>query len=264
MIANGHNDLWVAAGVLVAFGLIQCQRHLWLVFPMLLCSVFTKYASILVLPFLVLHSVRNRYWKALLPGVGLSAILLFLLAWPYLHLPSGESLPLSAMATNAGMTQHSLASMVSRLVFYISKWMPGLPTANLDGLRAGLKPVLWGGFFMVYVWQIIAFWKRLWPAKPTEQHNVTAQPLILSSVVVMVVLITIASSKFHAWYLGMFFPLVFLLEPTHWCRRFVLWLSVFQLLSFTPVQNIHVLNYALLTLTPLYFSLKEDFKKAFI
>ncbi len=251
IIGNGHNDLWVSFGVLLAIGVLRLPSWRWLVFPLLAVSIFTKYASILVLPFILIAFIRWKNWKTLAMGIPAALAITLALGWPYLQ--DWQHLPFDDMAKNAGMTQHSLNSMLSRLVYYMAQWPLGNNLFSIESLRQFFKPLIWGGFALFFGFQCVRFWQSFKTFK-TKETPLAYGTLIYPMVLVLLVMITIASSKFHAWYLAMFFPLIFLLEENTWPRRFGLLLSYFQLLAFTPLQNIHVLNYLLLTGVPLAWS----------
>ncbi len=253
IVGNGHNDLWVSFGLLLAIAMVQFPVWRWTIFPLLTVSVFTKYASILTAPFFLMALTRWRDWRALVIGIPLASIIILALGWPYLQ--DWQNLPFEAMAKNASMTQHSLNSMLSRLVYYTAPMLPGAngfpEIFSIEALRNFFKPLLWGSFALFFFWQGITFWRH----SSFEQTYRAYKNLILPMAFVLVVMIAFASSKFHAWYIAMFFPLLFLLEENAWPRRFGLLLSYFQLLAFTPLQNIHILNYILLTGVPFLWSL---------
>ncbi len=246
VMANGHNDLWVPLGILLALWLLIEPGWRWLALPVLTLSVLTKYASLLAAPFMALALIRWRNWGALLTGLVFSAGVVYVLGWPYLQ--DWQQFPVDQMAKNAAMTQHSLNSMLSRSVFYLAKFFPALePWAQ--PARTFFKPWLWLAFLMFCLWMLWRFLRDYRALRPTPG-------LVAPIALTMAVMLTIVSAKFHAWYIAMFFPLVFLLPEGAWVRRYALLLSGFQLLAFTPLQNIHVINYLLLTGVPLLWSIR--------
>jgi hypothetical protein len=76
-------------------------------------------------------------------------------------------------------------------------------------------------------------------------------------------MVAFVSAKFHPWYVIMFLPLTLVLPPDNWLRRFGIWFSVFQIAGFTLLQNVHILNVLLLTLVPLWISLRRETRNIF-
>lgn len=243
LVANGHNDGLLLLLLLAALWLLAAGRFLWLAWPVLALSIFTKYASLLAAPFLVVWFIRQQHWRSLLAGLIVAAALTGLLALPFIPSDPG-AVPVDQMAGNAGISQHSLHSMLSRTVYYLGVVFAGTE-AWLDPARKVFKYILWGLYVLFYA----GFWLyfiRQRPEKPEEENR----RLLWAIAIAMTVMITLASSKFHAWYAGMFLPLLFLLPEGSFWRRFGLYFTGFQLLAFTPLENIHVINALLLVLAP--------------
>jgi hypothetical protein len=70
----------------------------------------------------------------------------------------------------------------------------------------------------------------------------------------LLALICFASAKFNAWYLLTLLPLATLLPPHGKTARLMYYLSLAQLLAFTPLENVHILNALLLTGVPVWLS----------
>jgi hypothetical protein len=66
---------------------------------------------------------------------------------------------------------------------------------------------------------------------------VTVGDIIAASSTVLFAVVCIASSQFYAWYIGMFFPLVLLLNESHWLRRFAVILGGAQVTSLTSLSR---------------------------
>jgi hypothetical protein len=73
-------------------------------------------------------------------------------------------------------------------------------------------------------------------------------------VLVQFVLVCLVSSKYYAWYIGMFFPLALWLPPGDRLRRIVLAVSCAQLLSLTFVAQAHFLNSLLMLVLPVMWA----------
>ena len=112
----------------------------------------------------------------------------------------------------------------------------------VEPIKTGVKYLLWAGFTAMYGWLLWRFFKE-----PAETRYASLIRKITAALVLMIVF---ASSKFNVWYIGMFFPLIFLLPESCKLRRFGVLLSLVQLLAFSPVENIHIVNYLILTLAP--------------
>ncbi|MGE0200403.1 MAG: hypothetical protein AB7P76_05485 [Candidatus Melainabacteria bacterium] len=245
LIGNGHNDLLMTLLLLWSLLALFSRQKTWLCLPLLLLSVLIKYASLLALPFILIRLIRLRAWRALLTG-SLIAIMFFIAFaagyWPQ----AGEHWPLAQMGGNASMSQHSLHSALSRAVYYF-----GLMFGQdwLAAARGFFKALLWGLFAAFYGWQLVRFWRH-------SRQTQSAEALVQTIALVLLAMVAFASSKFHGWYTGMFLPLTFCLPVTSRLFRFAYAFSLVQLLAFTPLENLHVLNALLFLGLPLWFSLR--------
>ncbi|MBK8190348.1 MAG: hypothetical protein IPK79_07840 [Vampirovibrionales bacterium] len=252
MIANGHNDLWVSAGLLAALWLLTTQRYAAGALPAIMVSALTKYASLMALPLTALMDIRHKRWRSLMIGALTCVLALIVLAGPYLQDMAIVGWP--KMAQNAVMAQHSIHSALGRVVFYAGRWVPALRGWD-DTTRQALRIVTLLAFVGLYGWALRRFWREL-ACLPSAV--LSSQRLAYWIMLLLTAFLALASAKFHAWYLGMIFPL-YLITPVQnglwdWPRRFGLMLAAFQLLSFTSLNNIHILNFLLLTATPLILS----------
>jgi hypothetical protein len=248
-MGNGHNDILMVFALLGAFWLLtQVPQKRLLSLPYLAISVLTKYASALAGPFVLIWIVRQKEWKALWGGLLLSLFLLFVFGEPYVS--SAKSWPWHALMDNAGKPQHSLVDLVASSAFYSLKAF-GLPGDGFrDLLLSILKPILWGGFSLFYL-GICAWLARLKPAE------LTLQRIVWASAVVLIVLVSVVSAKFHPWYPIMFLPLAVLLpEESPW-RRFALTFSFFQLAGFSIFQNLPIASVLALTVLPAWLTFKN-------
>lgn len=281
-IANGHNDLWVSFGLMACIaGLLIARaypnRH-WLTFmafPVLWCAILTKYAPLVALPFIILfwwHSQRNHphkpksrltLWTDAISIGGLCLLVTLFLARPYTN--SGEAFPWKVMLGNAGMVQHSIHSMLSRIVFYLEKIIPAL-SGGYALTRNGLSPVVWALFCLGYGILGIQQARIIWGNYQSHRSNEQRQHGVLFwGIGLLTLMLLVVSSKFHPWYTGMVLPAVICLAPPRlgghpWTPRLqsaLFAFSLWQLLAFTPLHNIHVLNYAILSILPLWWGWKH-------
>ncbi len=241
-LANGHNDLLLVLLLLGSLATLWFPRRAWLSLPLLTLSILTKYASLLALPFIGLYLVKTRQYKALLGGLVVSGLLIWWLSLSYLN--SGEPWPWKDMLDNAGKPQHSLIAGLGSLYYYPLKWFTGWDADALEGRwLATLKPVFWAAFTGFFGWRC---WRFLRLPNPQRVDVVAETGLV------MLVMICVISAKFHPWYLLMFYPLLLLLPEASRLREAGLWLALFQIAAFSPLQNLPVFNWLLLTATPLW------------
>jgi hypothetical protein len=251
LVGNGHNDGLVALTLLGAFSLALGRRWHWASWPVLVVSILTKYLAVLAAPFLAVLVWRRYGLRAVFLGSALGVLMLAILAWPYVAtVPGGlAGFPWERMQENATLAQHSFHSLVNRLVFYGGKLLPFL-LGGQEAINWGVKVLLLGGFGLFYMG---ALWSYL---------RVGAERLAEDWVRwvggVMVLLLVLVSPKFHGWYLGMVFPLVLLMAERGFLRRFVLGMTLVQLAGFTPLENLHIGNYLILTVAPLVWAWKTQ------
>jgi alpha-1,6-mannosyltransferase len=246
VMGNGHNDILMVFLLLLSFAFLENPRWRWLSPPILVLSILTKYASLLAAPFMLVFLLRHRDWRALGLGGALAVSLAVFLALPYVEL--GQPWPWAALLDNAGKSQHSVADMLARLVYYPIKWLHlGDAKAVMAQVLAVFRPLFWGCFALFFVWR----WRCY--AKSGEK---SLSALLYETALVMTVMVALVSAKFHPWYVVMFLPLALALPQNHWLYRFGVWFSVLQIAGFTLLQNVHVLNVVLLTLLPLWLAFR--------
>lgn len=244
-MGNGHNDIIMVFLLLTALWALLSQRFQWTCLPLLTLSILTKYASLLAAPFMLLALWRKKAMRSLLLGLGLSALLLLWLGADYVD-PT-QPWPWNALLDNAGKPQHSMISLLANALYYPLKWFHA-PARDIQAqFLSVIKPLFWAGFASFYGW-------RLWIALKASQFN--DQRLLQEVAGVSVVMIAFISAKFHPWYPVMFLPLCLLLPESSRLRQFALTLSLFQLAGFTILQNLPVISEILLTLVPLWLTLK--------
>lgn len=261
-VGNGHND------ILMLFLLLAALRTLkgpsvgapdgplvrWTAWPLFALSVLTKYASITAGPFLLAIFLKNRWRRDL--GVGLILFLLVatLLALPYVR--PDHAWPWRDLLDNAGKPQHSVIDMLATVLALGAGLVSALFGAGnaflaaYKALLSLLRPMALLGFVGFYLWLLRALIQQ-----PAERF---LAGLATACACAMLALIVFASAKFHPWYVIMFLPLALLLEENTFARRFSLTFGLFQLASFTVLQNLPVINVLLLTLLPLVLVLRNQ------
>jgi len=243
-IANGHNDIWMLSLLMLSLCCLKRSDRQWFVLPLWTLSVLVKYISAIALPFLVISLWRQKAYKAIVLGFAVSLFALLMLALPYISPVEGSFL-WRDMFDNAGKPEHSI---LASLAFLGS-------SLGVSGGMYGLNLCFMGLFAVFYGWQIICFIRSESKAETFDKatpDQVGMVELLQTLAPCLIVLILFASAKFHPWYIVMFLPLTVLLpEQSQW-RRLALASALFQLLAFTGLQNLPVLNTVVLLLVPLY------------
>jgi hypothetical protein len=225
-------------------GLLSC-RFRWISLPLLTLSILTKYASLLALPFVVLYLIRQKAHKDILLGALLSLLLSVWLASVYIN--PHQPWQLSDMLENAGKPQHSIISMLEALVYYPLKWLH-LPAKMLsEAFLKVLKPTFWLLFIGFYGWRVLQCVK-------VKAH---LSAVVYETALVSVAMIAFISAKFHPWYPVIFLPLTLILPEASRLRQFSLIFCLFQLAGFTVFQNLPAVSEFVLTLVPLWLTLKK-------
>jgi len=260
-LGNGHNDLIMGCLLMLSAVLLYSERWLILSLPVLALSVLIKYTSILAFPFFCYYFFANKKWKTFFASILISAGVCFSLTRLYLTDLIQNYHRFQDIAHNATLTLNSLHSALFKIIVYLSQLIPYF-SLDEDLLNKTLKLLLWS-FFVIFFGLInIKFWQKL----PFNNKKQMFIKVINYSLISMTVMIVFASSKFYGWYVCMFFPLIFLLEEDYFIRRFVIILSVFQLLSLTIITDMNILDFILPTLIPLIVAVKfnsfEAFKKS--
>jgi hypothetical protein len=235
-LGNGHNDVQMLAFLLLALCCLQRQDRQWLAFPILMLSILVKYLSLLTLPFFCIYLWRQKAWRALLGGLAVAVLTLVLFATPYLPV-EGQVFLWQDMLDNAGKPEHSLLASLSAL------------GGNHGKLLCWGKTLFTASFLVLGGTKLIHFWRQ-------AQAEGAFPALVKVVTRMLMALILVASAKFHPWYIVMFLPLAVLLPEDVWLRRLALTLGLVQLVAFTGLQNIPILNTLLLLIAPAFWIYK--------
>jgi hypothetical protein len=275
LVGNGHNDLWVGGGLVLTFffAISEKQRH-WM-WPVFLLTALVKYTVLLLLPVLLVWTWINRTQLKWGQAIFLSLFTVGFSIWPYAaDLPH---FPWDKILENATLSQHSFHSALSRTVQYLGVGLLGWDM-DLEQVRKGIKWLLCAvviGVLFVSIKRMRIASKNN-PLSDSESLNSEGHEGLLSDAytgktslqnallwamtALMVSFLLVASAKFHAWYIGSFFPLLCLFPKGHFFQRLGLWLSVSQLGAFTFLENVHILNALLLNGLPLYLACQDTQK----
>jgi hypothetical protein len=249
-VGNGHNDIIMVTLLLLALWGLLSQRLQWTCLPLLTLSILTKYASLLAAPFILLALWRKKAMVSLLTGLGLSVLLLLWLGSGYVD--PARPWPWNALLDNAGKPQHSMISLLAGGLYYPLKWFHAPAKAVQTQFLSVIKPLFWAAFTVFYGWRLWISLKGI----SLKASPMTEQGLLREIALVSVIMIAFISAKFHPWYPLMFLPLCLLLPEASRLRQFALIFALFQLAGFTILQNLPVLSELLLTLVPLWLTLK--------
>jgi hypothetical protein len=252
-IANGHNDILM--GALTTLGVFASLGAGWLLtVPALVGAGFIKYLALILIPFAGVYLWRTRGRGATFSAMALGFVTFLAVASPYL--PQWQQFRLDDMGTNATLTHNSLPAMIHH--FYknvLAKLIPALEI-GVPWVKTGVKMLVWGGFALFYGWRLwaLAKMKKVPEAKFRRRW-------VESALLVQFVLVCVVSSKFYAWYIGMFFPLALVLPEGHWLRRLVVGVSCAQLFSLTFLGQAHMVNYLVMMLLPIGWVTWQEFAK---
>lgn len=241
-IANGHNDILVGCLVALALYLAVRGAELWII-PVLVAATFLKYAPALLIPPALVFIFKSKGWKTVVAGCALGALVAVLVSLPYIQ--DWRQFRLEDIRDNASLIDNSLHSLLIHIYENLSKLVPTLAQFH-DAVNAAIKDAIRLGFVLF----LLVVYVRV-------PKNFSARRLIEKSVLILFVLICVASSKFNAWYIGMFLPAALLIEEGHWLRRLVVLVSCAELLSITFFKQAYMLNYFAMILLPAWIVFRQ-------
>lgn len=246
-LMNGHNDLVMAACIMLAFWAVVSNRWLW-VLPTLTAAVLVKYAALVMLPFAMVFLWRRQAGKDLAMGAVLSVALIIMLGWPYLS--DWQHFQTGAIGHNAQISHSSLHSVFYNLYKALAQPWPQLYQYK-ETAKTAIKILLLGVYGVLMTWWLM---KAAWPqsiGNDLDEREFSARRLMAASTTAMFILVCFVTFKFYPWYFGMFFPLLLVLPEGYWLRRLGIVLSVTHLLSITFIGQAHILNYVLMVIAPI-------------
>lgn len=241
-IANGHNDILMGGFSALGLYLAVIGAPLWVI-PALVCATFIKYAAGITLPFAGVYLWKRYGLKTALIGIGLGIFTFLAFSLPYLL--DLNNFKFGEMGTNATLTHNSFHALFYH--FYknvLCKIMPFLKP-GIPVLSSIIKLLLWGGLLTVLVRSLMKQWKQT----ATDSSQMLGD-FIQSTVLMQFLLVCVVSSKFYAWYMGMFFSLAFFLPEGNWLRKVILLVTGAQLFSMTFLGQSHMVNYLMMMMIP--------------
>ncbi|MBY0449019.1 MAG: glycosyltransferase 87 family protein [Cyanobacteria bacterium] len=263
-VAIGHNDILLSVLILAAFWALTLKHNNSITSMLFLtASLWIKYVSGVFFPGWVVLFWIQKSWRNLFLGCG-SAIALTLLLGLF---PTNNFLNFyHGMTQTIGISQFSVHSFCYRTVYYLAHWLSHwFPSLNtwIDPFASVLKQLLLAVSSALILWLWLGFY-QFSKTEPKPSEKMLSKKYLETGTLSLIILIMIASSVFHSWYITLFFPLVFLIESRPRLLTFVWLLSLFHLLSFTALQNIHILNVLLLTVVPLAWAWRRPIERPLI
>jgi alpha-1,6-mannosyltransferase len=185
IVGNGHNDLWLAAFVLLAFYFLLAGRRR-IAFLALAASVLLKFVSLLLLPLFLLFAARRESSRreqvmAVLEGLALVAVVVVLSFAPLW--PGWENWEVRKIGDAATRSPLALAIMLLR--------------------AAGVEPAL---SFQLACYCALALLGLacLWALKSSFPG---VDRLLRAGFLILFFYSIVAAQQFHAWYLAWLVPL---------------------------------------------------------
>ena len=242
-IANGHNDILTGLLVVIAAYMAITKRYFWIV-PALVAATLLKVAPVLLIPPALVFVIKNKGWKVAALSCLLALALFAAVSFPYLR--DWHYLLLADMQGNATLIDNSLHSLLIHIFENIARVFSGLAPLH-SFVDSAIIAVLRVGFliFLLYQWLKIP-------------KDFTAKAFITKSLLILLVLLCAASSKFNAWYMAMILPLALLMEGEHWLSRLVVLITAAELLSLTFFKQAYMLNYFAMIVMPAWIVFRQE------
>lgn len=254
-LANAHNDvlmtLFVMAGMFCSFA--NCAV---LAIPELVLSTQIKFLWLVAMPMVALFVYRKFGFKMLALNFAVGLAVLGILAVPYAG--DLQHFRFDIMRQDLSFNGKSLPALVENIahgierLLYHSTTLPWFEN-GLAQFVSALKALIFCAFG---AFSIVLFGKRLRLGK-----NYSAGLMIQDSLLLALLAVCVVSSKFHPWYVLMFFPVALWLPIGNELRRLALVLSCTQLFAITYLGHSGGINYVLLTATPLLYFLVGYLKR---
>lgn len=224
-IWNAHNDIYMALAILLAFYLAKQEKYNLSIF-ILIISILIKYISVVLLPLILIDSYRSKKlpWLGLSSGLALTASLV----WHFQLL----SLNYDRISENINLSHKSLYDLLNSIFKYTS-------ASDLPEITRYI-------FLSSFIVLALSLYYKFAKEKNSQAEIYNYAFWILFA------LICLFSPKFHSWYLLMFMPLGILVEPS-----FIFALSITHLLSLTPLDQMNIANFLVMTGLPSFILLRH-------
>lgn len=217
--ANGHHDLWLAFGILIATWLALHQRY-GLALVALTAATLFKFVSLLLIPVFVVAALRQlggrRGLRQLLAGGMMSLVLVVLCYAPFWPMPD----PLR-LAQRAALYTTSLPAVVRYVLQLLAD--PATATGVAGRLAFGLLA-------LIALVSIVAAWLH---PRPAPWH--TGRNLLVAALLV-------ATAWYQAWYVAWVLPLA-AWQPRSRALRGTMLLSVLAWFKYVLFDLTYGLNW---------------------
>ena len=244
-LANAHNDvlmtLFVMAGMfLTSTNLIAIS------FASLVLGTEIKFVWIVAFPFLLLCVFRKAGAKVLWANVAIAAAIATLFAWTYIG--QWNNFRFDIMRQDLSFNGASLPALLENIghgyekIVYNSTTLPWFESGLVKFIMSVKSAVL--AAFCLF--SLFLFAKAIKRGKEFGSTEMIRDSLLLALLAVCTV-----SSKFHPWYILMFFPVALWLPERSELRRLCIILSCTQLFAITYLGHSGGINFVLLTATPI-------------
>ena len=237
-LSNGHNDLLAGLGLVAA--IVAARGRLWwAVLPLLAATALIKYSTVPLVPLAMLFLWRRHGWVRTAIGAAIATALVAVIAGPYLA--DGSTLEVSRNFSNVTTFLNSFGSLVMVPLQMTGKFVPGLAVA--EPIASTLLKAA-GGLLLVGLTSALV-------GKRARSEEYSDGQFLHDVVLVQFAMIAIASPKFYAWYLLMFWPTVAMLPEASRLRRAILAVALAQMGSFTFLSRAHIVSPLVLLALPL-------------
>ena len=249
-IANGHNDILTGFLITLAIYLAIIRQWFWII-PTLSAASLLKYAPGILIPLAFVLVVKHRGWKTAVLSLLAGMILIAAVSFPFLRDWNWKLLQwrLEDIRFNATLIDNSFHSFLIHIFENIARLVPTFAPLHRI-VDTAIKTTLRVGFAVFLVWQ----WFNI-----PKQFDAVA--LIKKSLLILIVLFCVVSSKFNAWYMAMILPLALFLDEDDWLRRLTVLISASQLLSLTFFKQAYTVNYFVMVLLPAWIIFKQERRK---
>lgn len=246
-LANAHNDVLMT---------LFTMAGLWaaIVSPIfavaaLVVSTQIKFLWIVSIPFVLLYISRRFGIKTMIGATALGGASLAVLSMPYIA--DLGKFRFDIMRQDLSFNGKSLPALIENIGHGIERML--YQSSTLPWFERGLFDFI--GFVktgILLAFAGFAVWLFIKSVKSGAAYN--AQQMVRDSLLLALLAVCVVSSKFHPWYILMFFPVALWLPERSELRQLAVALSCTQLFAITYLGHSGGINYVLLTATPLLFA----------
>lgn len=253
-LANAHNDVLMTLFVMVSMFCTFANSVIFAT-PALVVSTQIKFLWLVSFPFVLLFIYRKFGLRTLLVNIVGAVTVLAVLAIPYAS--DFSHFRFDIMRQDLSFNGKSLPALVENIAHGIERM--AYHSTNLPWFESGLVQfvaALKSTIFALFAG--FSLWVFARAVKVGKDYG--AQDMIRDSLLLALLAVCVVSSKFHPWYILMFFPVALWLPEKSELRRLAVTLSCTQLFAITYLGHSGGINYVLLTATPLVLALVRHLK----